>query len=370
MDSQPRTVRPLKASLGGTNLELTGDYNQRLVYQAIRAEGPVTRGALTELTGLAKPTIAGIVRRMLDSDLVVETGRLYGGRGQPAVHLEINPEGCFAIGLEAREESSELVLIDAAGKIVQRGAISPSRDASFAGAFTDFVAEARAVANDRVIGLGLVRREAASASAGGDLDRDLLLLAGAAPAIPIYVDSALSAATAGETLFGMGGRFKSYYYVLLDINPVGGLVVNQTLFKGAHPDRMRRLFPDIEPAWCHEAVTEARDTRPGQTPPDCSKAWLAAASDDLLPLLVSLNCMLNPGGVLLGGPFPTQWLARLAARCDDLLDERAPHIPSHAGIQPARLGSDATLIGAASLPMRARLFPIEEALLKAPDRAE
>jgi predicted NBD/HSP70 family sugar kinase len=370
MDSQPRTVRPLKASLGGTNLELTGDYNQRLVYQAIRAEGPVTRGALTEMTGLAKPTIAGIVRRMLDSDLVVETGRLYGGRGQPAVHLEINPEGCFAIGLEAREESSELVLIDAAGKIVQRGAISPSRDASFAGAFTDFVGEARAVANDRVIGLGLVRREAASASAGGDLDRDLLLLAEAAPAIPIYVDSALSAATAGETLFGMGGRFKSYYYVLLDINPVGGLVVNQTLFKGAHPDRMRRLFPDIAPAWCHEAVTAARDTRPGQTPPDCSKAWLAAASDDLLPLLVSLNCMLNPGGVLLGGPFPTQWLARLAARCDDLLDERAPHIPSHAGIQPARLGSDATLIGAASLPMRARLFPIEEALLKAPDRAE
>jgi len=36
MDSQPRTVRRLKASLTGTNLELTGDYNQRLVYQAVR----------------------------------------------------------------------------------------------------------------------------------------------------------------------------------------------------------------------------------------------------------------------------------------------------------------------------------------------
>jgi predicted NBD/HSP70 family sugar kinase len=369
MDSQPRTVRRLKASLGGTNLELTGDYNQRLVYQAIRAEGPVTRGALTDLTRLAKPTIAGIVRRMLDSDLVVETGRIYGGRGQPAVHLEINPAGCYAIGLRTGAEDSDAVLIDAAGTMLQHAAIPAPGEPDFASAFAAFLDDARTASHDRIIGLGVVRREPAPAAPDGDEDRDLLILSEAAPAIPIYLDSALGAATAGETLFGMGGSFKSYYYILMGINPVGGLVVNQALFKGAHPDRMRRLFPDREPAWCREAIAAARGIRPGQTPPDCSKAWLAAACDDLLPLLGSLNCMLNPGGVLMGGPFPTQWLARLAARCDDLLDERAPHIPSHAGIQPARLGSDATLVGAASLPMRARLFPIEEALLKGPDRA-
>lgn len=365
MDSQPRTARHLKAGLGGTNLELTGDYNQRLVYQAIRAEGPVTRNSLTDLTGLAKPTVAGIVRRMLDSDLVIETDRIHGARGQPAVHLQINPKGCYAIGVRIDEDGADFVLIDASGAILRRDRAEASGHTGFHAAFAAFADEARTLADDRIIGLGLVRLET-----GGILvDEDLLALSEIMPTVPVYLDSALGAATAGETLFGMGVRFKSYYYILMGTSPVGGLVVNQALFKGAHPDRMRRLFPDAEPDWCREAIAAARDSRPGQAPADCTKAWLSAACDDLLPLLVSLNCMLNPGGVLLGGPFPGQWLARLAARCDDLLDERAPHIPSHAGIQPARLGTDATLIGAASLPMRARLYPIEEALLKAPDRA-
>ena len=77
--------------------------------------------------------------------------------------------------------------------------------------------------------------------------------------------------------------------------------------------------------------------------------------------------MLNPGGVLFGGRFPAPMLERLAARCNALLLELAPEIPSHAGIRPARLGADAMLIGAASLPMRARLFPTGEALLKERD---
>jgi predicted NBD/HSP70 family sugar kinase len=365
MDSQPRTARRLKAGLGGTNLELTGDYHQRLVYQAIRAEGPVTRNALTDLTGLAKPTVAGIVRRMLDSDLVIETDRIHGARGQPAVHLEINPNGCYAIGLRTAGDGSDFVLIDASGAILRRDRAEAFGHAGFHAAFAAFAEEARTLTDDRIIGLGVVRLD----TDGTFPDEDLLALSNIMLTVPVYLDSALGAATAGETLFGMGVRFKSYYYMLMDESPVGGLVVNQTLFKGAHPGRMRRLFLDSEPDWCREAIAAARDSRPGHAPADCTKAWLSAACDDLLPLLVSLNCMLNPGGVLLGGPFPDQWLARLAGRCDDLLDERAPHIPSHAGIQPARLGTDATLIGAASLPMRARLYPIEEALLKAPDRA-
>jgi hypothetical protein len=71
--------------------------------------------------------------------------------------------------------------------------------------------------------------------------------------------------------------------------------------------------------------------------------------------------------LLLGGRFPQEWLDVLATRCNALLLERAPDIPSHAGIQAARLGADVTLVGAASLPMRARLSPIGEALLKGHD---
>jgi predicted NBD/HSP70 family sugar kinase len=186
--------------------------------------------------------------------------------------------------------------------------------------------------------------------------------------MPIYIDSDLAAATAGELLFGAGATLQTFYFILLDMRPVGGLVMHQALFRGAHPSHKRFLFSSAELAWCREAVAVESEARlRHQAPPDADESWLEAACDDLLPLVISINCLLNPGGLLLGGRFPQEWLEALAERCNELLLERAPQIPSHAGIQVARLGADVTLVGAASLPMRARLSPIGEALLKGHD---
>jgi predicted NBD/HSP70 family sugar kinase len=379
-DSQRQIVRRLKASLSGTNLELTGDYNQRLVYQAIRTKGPITRNALTELTGLAKPTIAGIVKRLVRSDLVSETGRIYGGRGQPAVHLETNPEGCYSIGLHVDEDQLSLIVVDALGHPVRRSTASlPTASRTRINEFFQhqFVELTKGVRRDRIIGLGVAMpgsiassRNSHDATGADAVGIDLMALSEIARDMPIYIDSDLAAATAGELLFGVGATLQTYYYILMDVRPAGGLVIHQALFRGAHPSQRRFLFPDAELAWCREAVAAEREARLShQAPREVDETWLAAACDDLLPLLISINCLLNPGVLLLGGRFPQEWLGQLAERCNDLLFERAPQIPSHAGIQPARLGADVTLIGAASLPMRARLSPIGEALLKGHDHA-
>jgi predicted NBD/HSP70 family sugar kinase len=377
-DSQPQIVRRLKASLSGTNLELTGDYNQRLVYQAIRTRGPITRNALTELTGLAKPTIAGIVKRLVRSELVSETGRIYGGRGQPAVHLEANPAGCYSIGLDVDEDQLSLIVVDALGHPVRRSTTSlPSSSRTRVNEFFQhqLVELTRGIERERIIGLGVAMsdsiaspRSTESGPAASAIGIDLMALSEIARDMPIYIDSALAAATAGELLFGVGAALQTFYFILLDLKPVGGLVMHQALFRGAHPSHKRFLFPGAELGWCREAVAVEREARLGhQAPPEAGESWLKAACDDLLPLLISINCLLNPGGLLLGGRFPQEWLDELAHSCNQLLVERAPQIPSHAGIQSARLGADVRLVGAASLPMRARLSPIGAALLKGHD---
>lgn len=377
-DSQPQIARRLKASLSGTNLELTGDYNQRLVYQAIRTRGPITRNALTELTGLAKPTIAGIVKRLVRSELVSETGRTYGGRGQPAVHLEASAQGCYSIGLHVDEDQLSLIVVDALGHPVRRSTTSlPSSPRTRVNEFFQhqFLDLTRGIHRERIIGLGVAMsdsipsgRNADAGTATSAVGIDLMALSEIARDMPIYIDSDLAAAAAGELLFGAGAALQTFYFILLDLRPVGGLVMHQALFRGAHPSHKRVLFPTADLAWCREAVTVERESRLGhQAPPEPDEAWIEAACDDLLPLLISINCLLNPGGLLLGGRFPQEWLDLLAERCNALLLERAPQIPSHAGIQSARLGVDVTLVGAASLPMRARLSPIGEALLKGHD---
>ncbi|RZM11106.1 MAG: winged helix-turn-helix domain-containing protein, partial [Sphingomonas sp.] len=73
----------LGTSMSGTNLVRAGDYNQRVVLQVIRKNPDITRTEIATMTGLTAPTIANITARLFESDLVVESGRRTGGRGQP-----------------------------------------------------------------------------------------------------------------------------------------------------------------------------------------------------------------------------------------------------------------------------------------------
>ncbi|MFT6571178.1 MAG: hypothetical protein ACJAWY_002902, partial [Sphingomonas echinoides] len=110
----------LGTSLSGTNLVRAGDYNQRVVLQVIRKNPDITRTEIAAMTGLTAPTIANITARLFESDLVVESGRRTGGRGQPATRLRINPDGCFAIGLNVDRDHVTLVSLDLAGTVRSR----------------------------------------------------------------------------------------------------------------------------------------------------------------------------------------------------------------------------------------------------------
>ena len=82
-------------SLTGSNAGQAGGYNRGLVIRAIRTGAPISRAGISRQTGLTKPTIATIVDKLLDDGLVMEARRRHGLRGQPAIELEINPDGCF-----------------------------------------------------------------------------------------------------------------------------------------------------------------------------------------------------------------------------------------------------------------------------------
>ena len=76
--------------LSGTNLKHAGDHNLRVTLQAIRLNGPVSRAELAKITGLTPQTIAYITKKLIAKDLVIETGRRRGYRGQPATEIVIN----------------------------------------------------------------------------------------------------------------------------------------------------------------------------------------------------------------------------------------------------------------------------------------
>ena len=84
----------------GTNLDRGSAFNKRIVLDAVRAHGPLSRADLTRLCGLAPQTISNIVAALLKTDLLVEQERRHiAGRGQRPIDIAINPDGGYGFGV-------------------------------------------------------------------------------------------------------------------------------------------------------------------------------------------------------------------------------------------------------------------------------
>ena len=102
-------------SFGGTNLDQGHAYNRRLLLEAIRVHGALSRADLTRLTGLAPQTISNISAELAEAGLLLATRRVGSGRGQPPIDLHLNPKGGYAFGISIDNRRLFSVLVDIVG---------------------------------------------------------------------------------------------------------------------------------------------------------------------------------------------------------------------------------------------------------------
>jgi predicted NBD/HSP70 family sugar kinase len=84
--------------------------------------GPLTRGELRELTGLAKPTTSDVLRRLQEAGLAKVVGRTSGGPGPNAEVYAVNPDAAYmaAISVRARDLSLATAVCDLTGTVRAR----------------------------------------------------------------------------------------------------------------------------------------------------------------------------------------------------------------------------------------------------------
>jgi len=80
-------------------------YNERLIYDAIRSHGPLSKAELARVTGLSAQAAAVIVRDLLADGMLLENAKVRGRIGQPMTPLALNPRGAFAVGLKIGRRS-------------------------------------------------------------------------------------------------------------------------------------------------------------------------------------------------------------------------------------------------------------------------
>ncbi|CAN3703059.1 Protein mlc [Microbacterium sp. MM2322] len=367
--------------------------NLSLVLRTVHREGPRSRAALTETTGLNRSTIADLVGELQRAGLVIERASDTQGRvGRPSPIVAPDPR-VVAVAANPEVDALDLAAIALDGTILvrerldQQALLTPERTA-------EIIAERLTawrrgpLADARITGVGVAVPGPVRASDGlvreaphlGWIDAPLSQLVTDTTALPAHVGNDAALGALAEYLFGAARGAHDVVYLNGGASGIGGaVIVGGSPLGGA--GGYAGEFGQNRPGIVDIADRRAAD---GVLEDEVSRAHLLAAAaldggDDaalaralasipdvsevdrqrriLATALANAANVLNPAVIVLGG-----FLAVLAARDLAGLDAavRAQTIPACAEglrLAVAELGEDRLLVGAAEAVFEAALFP-------------
>lgn len=382
----------------GTNLERAGDHNQRVTLQAIRMRGAVTRTDLALMTGLTAASITNITKRLLRDQLILEAGRTRGSLGQPATKLSINLDGCYSLGLNIDRDHVTLVVVDFAGRVRARAsreipfALPDAVRAFFGRSVQHLLAQAR-INPDKVVGIGVafpddiqraeLHGQPPEYALWGDTSVQELL-SGALP-VPVFVENDAAAAAMGELQFGLGLHYQNFFYILITAALGGGVVLDGHYARGAigrsgevgwlrqraggSLSKSRQLQNIVSLSGLYQSLAKGgiqvaapHELTRLESGEELVTQWIESSAEALDDALVSINCLLNPEAVLIGGRLPAVLVDRLTARLNERMQKHKSSVPSLAPIVRAAMSDDASAVGAAILPFSELFLPSTRSL--------
>ena len=156
-------ISPIRAT-SGTNQEGTSAHNRRVMIDALRLNGALSRADLARATQLTKQAVSNIIEELERDGFVVSLEAVRKGRGQPSTPYRLVPEGAFAIGLQIDRHLTRAVAVDLLGSVLARAEANLPPDDPTAGVEIIFgliagvrgqLARLFAQSEKRLVGLGV-----------------------------------------------------------------------------------------------------------------------------------------------------------------------------------------------------------------------
>ena len=392
--------------LSGTNIEHTRSFNRRVVLDAVRRHGPISRAEIARLTSLTAQTVSNIALDLQQGGLIRSEGRRRTGRGQPPVEMSINPEGGYTVGLQLDHRRLAGVLVNLAGEVCERsdvevGRAGPDIALPLMAKMVDTLLRRAGLESDRVLGTGVVMP--------GPFDVDSLTSVGPTtlpgwrgvdPAallsktigLPVLVENDATAAALGESLYGAARHLRTFFYLYIGVGLGGGLIIDGQPYRGAWGNAGEFGHIVVAPggircfcgnAGCleryaslHAAHEALRAAGYGSAAKQDLAAlassgnraimgWIDTAALHLRRALNAVENLLDPEAILIGGELPESIAQVLIDRLDPLM----PSVSARRGRDRPRLikataGVEATALGAAALPIFDTMSPSFSLLFK------
>jgi predicted NBD/HSP70 family sugar kinase len=383
--------------LTGTNSKHTKAFNHRIVMETIRLHSPLSRADIARRTALTPQTVSNIVSTLIDEDLVREAGKRRQGQGAPSITLAINPEGAYSIGLDLDRDHLTGLLVDLSGEVRQRihHELSFPDPAEGIDLMVHTVRnlldqEPLSLADVSGVGVGFPGPIEIVSEAEGRTSvnpkafpgwDDVPLIARLQEHIdrPILLENNATAAAVGERWYGLGQSVSTFFYLLFGVGLGGGLVVDGHPYEGTSgnagevgyipvlnghslPDGLQpthlgeyyhlpRLYDQLRQAG-YDVETPADLQTPFDQDATVLHEWLDTVTERLAPVLVSIECLFDPGALVFGGRLPDPVLDALLTHLEDRLPSlRTDGMRTQSSLRPATAGEDAGALGVATLPI-------------------
>jgi len=227
-------------------------HNLGVVLRHVADRGPRSRAAIAQETGLNKTTVSSLVGELIDFGLVRETElELRGTVGRPALPVELSGSRVGGLGLEIGVDflaarATDLTGAECHQRMVQRD----NRDRSVEQVLDELAGLARAalaaLADEQVLAAGAVVALPGLVGSDGRLlvapnlgwtdvsVPDLLRERLGAGAFPLQAENEANLGALAELWEGAGRRLRDFLYISGELGVGAGIVVDGTLFRGAH----------------------------------------------------------------------------------------------------------------------------------------
>lgn len=399
-------IRPIRAR-SGTNQEGTSAHNRRVMIDALRRNGALSRAELARATKLTKQAVSNIVEDLERDGLVSSGATVRKGRGQPSTPYSLVPEGAFAIGLQIDRHVVRAVAVDLVGtvRVSMDANLPPGGPAEGVKVVLRIVEKARrelarvAVQSERrLVGLGV----AMPGPFGLQSDEDdpwmmaawqsfpLLETLAAGTGLDVGLQNDAAAAATAERMTGAAHGVDHAICIFLGYGLGAGLILDGQLYNGHNGNA-----GEIGMMLCHAAngrigagarlehhaslaaLCRALDLDPGD--PElydqieqaalefgpAMASWMDQAADELRWTVQLLESVFDPQTVILCGGAPAALTTRLIETMQPLLPSIADR-PSRSlpRLQLGITGPWSVALGAASEPISRTFDPRFSAILK------
>jgi predicted NBD/HSP70 family sugar kinase len=397
-------IRPIRAK-SGSNQEGTSAHNRRVMIEALRFNGALSRADLARATQLTKQAVSNIIEELECDGFVVALEAVRNGRGQPSTPYRLVPERAFAIGLQIDRHVTRAIIVDLVGNVPVRAQanLPPDDPAQGVSVILDLVGKVRAElatlspqSGTRIVGLGVAMPGPFGLEGFGDNLWDmpawqkfpLLETLAAGTELNVGLQNDAAACATAERLVGAAHGVDHAVCLYVGYGIAAGLILNGESYRGGNgnageigkalfssADKKRTSLEhraSLASLYKHMGM-DAADAHVYERLDELASAgdqrimnWIDAAAPDLCWSVHLIETIFDPQTVILSSGAPQS----LARRLFEAVQPLIPSIADRPGRTLPRLQLGiadpwAIALGAAAEPISRTFDPNFSAMLKA-----